>query len=74
MRSIHARKSIRKNRWQPQDYLPTPQEIGAKCREIQRGWSPAERLRRLLVRPAGWSPPVIHVAELGIDVRTCSAG
>jgi hypothetical protein len=62
MRVVRAREArIRRNRWEPQDYLPTPEEIGAKCREIQRGWSRAERLRRLLVRPADWSPPVIHL-------------
>jgi len=64
---------VRKNQWEPQDYLPTPEEITSKCREIQRGWTRAERLRRLLVRPADWAPPTVHVEELGVEFRRCPA-
>ena len=34
--------------------IPTPAEIAERCLEIQKTWSPAERLRRLRVdlRPA----------------------
>ena len=28
---------------------PTPEQIAAACLEIQRGWSPQERLKRLRV-------------------------
>jgi len=64
---------VRKNQWEPQDYLPTPEEIINKCREIQQGWTRAERLRRLLLRPADWAPPTVHVEELGVEFRPCPA-
>jgi hypothetical protein len=56
----------------PLPWDPTPEEIGAACARIQRGWSPEERRRRLYGMLPGrrcasqpiaelprWAPPVI---------------
>jgi hypothetical protein len=43
------------------EYLPTPDEIAARCREIQATWSDDERLRRRRVRP--------RTDPVGTDVR-----
>lgn len=44
---------------------PTPEEIRERCLEIQREWSPRERLKRAGYRhdPTQWRPPVVHVGE-----------
>jgi hypothetical protein len=50
-------------------YLPTPDEIAARCDEIRATWSPLEREKRTLatkgqrgrVDPPHWLPPVVHV-------------
>jgi len=50
------------------EYLPTPEEISAACREIQAGWSEAERRRR-----RGYRRAHQQLSQLRI-VRTAFAG
>ena len=38
-------------------YCPTPEEIRAKCAEIQAGWSKATELARRAIEPRDWEPP-----------------
>lgn len=46
-------------------YLPTPEELEQRCREIQRGWTTNERVKRSVVRLHRWSPPTVRVADMG---------
>jgi len=40
---------------------PTPDEIEAACLEYQANWSPAQRRRASVTRPAPWLPPTGRV-------------
>lgn len=62
-----------RGRWEPQDYLPTPDEILEMCREIRNSWTRSERIRRSMKKSRSWSPPTIRVAEIGADVWPMSA-
>jgi len=57
-------------RWRRPEYLPTPAEIEKKCLEIQRGWTPQERDRR--VRCA--TPVVACIAEDRLETSDCGRG
>lgn len=37
-------------------YCPTPEEILARCAEIQARWNKATEVSRRAVRPRGWTP------------------
>ena len=50
------------------EYLPTHDEIARACREIQKGWSEAERRRRRGFRRAHQQASMLRV------VRTAFAG
>jgi hypothetical protein len=50
-------------------YVPSREELRRACQEIQRGWSLAERRKRLVTRLPGWLPPLIRVEELGFGSR-----
>jgi len=43
------------------EYLPSHDEIASACREIQKGWSEAERRRRRGFRRAHQQPPMLRV-------------
>jgi hypothetical protein len=45
------------------EYLPTPDEIARACREIQQGWSEAERRRRRGYRRAHQQAPMLRVVR-----------
>lgn len=44
---------------------PTPQEIKERCAEIQKEWTPRERLKRAGFRrdPSLWSPPTVVIGD-----------
>lgn len=51
---------------------PTPEEIEARCKEIQAGWDEETRLarivdRKLLPSPHEWTPPVISTSDIAKD-------
>jgi hypothetical protein len=46
-RNLFAGRNTMFNGWKQPDYVPSPAEIAQKCKEIQRGWSVRERLRRM---------------------------
>jgi len=54
----------------PQTYVPTPDEIAAKCREIREGWTLNERRRRAIGDklqdefPLQWTPPQVDTTLL----------
>lgn len=48
-----------------QIYLPTPDELRARCRAIQNEWTPSERNKRTVQRKRGWTPPMVRMTELG---------
>jgi hypothetical protein len=45
---------------------PSPEEIRRRCLEIQKEWSPRERIKRAGYhgRLSTWSPPVVSVCEM----------
>lgn len=43
---------------------PGPEQIKLACEEIQRGWSEAERQRRLVGRGERWRPAVVPASVL----------
>jgi hypothetical protein len=45
------------------EYMPTPEEIRQACREIQKGWSEAERRRRRGHRRAHRQAHVLRVVR-----------
>lgn len=45
------------------EYLPTQDEIARACREIQKGWSEAERRRRRGFRRAHQQAPMLRVVR-----------
>ena len=49
------------------DSVPSPEEIRRRCEEIQKEWSPRERMKRAGVsihQQRGWTPPVVSVCEM----------
>lgn len=48
--------------------VPSPDEIRRRCLEIQKGWSPRERMKRagLSPREASWTPPLVTVCEMDV--------
>lgn len=48
---------------------PSPREIRERCAEIQREWSPRERMKRAGYRndPTQWHPPVVTTADLDLS-------
>ncbi|MBA3315410.1 MAG: hypothetical protein H0T47_19250 [Planctomycetaceae bacterium] len=48
------------------DSAPSPEEISRRCLEIQKEWSPRERIKRAGAhgRTATWAPPVVSVCEM----------
>ena len=55
-------------RHEPRHPDPTPEEIAAKCAEIQRGWTEKQRLRHLAYSPAEeWTVPEVVVVECEPD-------
>lgn len=46
------------------EYLPTAEEISQACREIQAGWSPAERRRRRGYRRAHHRASLLRVVKV----------
>lgn len=48
-----------------EEWNPTPRQIRQLCQEIQTRWSPAERKRRRVFKPAPtWQPPTVQTTEL----------
>ena len=55
---------IRKaRREQRLDRDPTPAEIRSRSEAIRSNWTDHERLRRSLVKPIAWMPPVLPATE-----------
>lgn len=48
--------------------VPSPDEIRRRCLEIQKEWTPRERLKRAgkSVRDTSWTPPVVSVCEMDL--------
>lgn len=48
------------------DTAPSPEEIRRRCLEIQKEWSPRERVKRAGYhgRLSTWAPPVVSVCEM----------
>ena len=47
---------------------PNPREIAERCAEIQREWTPKERMKRAGFHsdPSQWKPPVVHIGEMDL--------
>lgn len=46
------------------EWDPTPEEIAARCAEIQSTWSARDRARRTVVKQIPWGVPCCRVATL----------
>ncbi|MGC1272255.1 MAG: hypothetical protein WBC44_01005 [Planctomycetaceae bacterium] len=56
---------------EPETYsesVPSPDEIRRRCLDIQKDWSPRERMKRagLTARQTSWTPPLVTVCEMDV--------
>ena len=50
----------------PAHYMPSARQVAAMCQQIQASWTPKERARRAVRKSGRWSPPQVHLADIGL--------
>jgi hypothetical protein len=67
MPSIRSTLSKPERQDQALTTVPSPAEVRRKCLQIQCHWTAAERTRRLVFKPGGWSLPTVNVTDLRVE-------